>query len=326
MRAGVRRLQAANAGGAGLGDQLAFPARALGAAALAALVVGGMLDVGLLGTHDAPTARTAGSTALSRASRLGLPASAAGPVSQALGAGDPAYLIHRSGGVLTASSRSQHLHTTFTTGGVSVGVGGARVALRVRALGYGSALAAVAAAAPRAGGNRVVYSHPGLSEWYANGPLGLEQGFTIEHAPSERTAGPLTLSIALSGNVRASLAGGGRGVTLSHGGERVLGYGGLSATDAGGRSLRSWMALSGGRLLLRVDAAHAHYPVRIDPLIETTELTAEDGGAGDYLGGSVAVSGNTIVAGAPTHKVGSNPNQGELYVFEEHGSGWKQTA
>jgi hypothetical protein len=73
MRAGVRRLQAANAGGAGLGDQLAFPARALGAAALAALVVGGMLDVGLLGTHDAPTARTAGSTALSRASRLGLP-------------------------------------------------------------------------------------------------------------------------------------------------------------------------------------------------------------------------------------------------------------
>jgi hypothetical protein len=326
MRAGVRWLQTANAGGTALGEQLAFPVRALAAAALAALVVGAMLDAGLVGGRETVTAPSAGIRALSRASRLGLPAAAAGPVSQALGADDPAYLVHGSGDVLTASSRSQHLHTTFTTGGVSVGVGGAHVGLRVRALGDGSALAPVAATAPRAAGNRVVYARAGLSEWYANGPFGLEQGFTIAHAPTGRTAGPLTLSIALSGNVRASLARGGRSVTLSHDGERVLGYGGLSATDARGRSLRSWMALSGGRLLLRVDAAHAHYPVRIDPLIETTELTAEDGATGDYLGGSVAVSGNMIVAGAPTRKVGSNPNQGELYVFEEQGSGWKQTA
>jgi hypothetical protein len=326
MRADVRRLQTANVGGAPLRDHLAFPVRALAAAALAALVVGAMLHAGLVGGRAAVTTRSAGATALSRASRLGLPAAAAGPISQALGASDPAYLVHGSGDVLTASNRSQHLHTTFTPSGVSVSAGGARVGLGVRGLGYGSALAPLAAATPRAVGNRVSYPRPGLVEWYANGPLGLEQGFTIEHAPSGRTAGPLTLSIALSGNVRASLARDGRSVTLSRDGTPVLDYGDLAATDARGRSLRSWLALGDGRLLLHVDAAQARYPVRIDPLIETTELTAEDGGADDYLGGSVAVSGNTIVAGAPTHKVGSNPNQGELYVFEEQGSGWKQTA
>jgi hypothetical protein len=49
MRAGVRWLQTANAGGTALGEQLAFPVRALAAAALAALVVGAMLDAGLVG-------------------------------------------------------------------------------------------------------------------------------------------------------------------------------------------------------------------------------------------------------------------------------------
>ena len=36
--------------------------------------------------------------------------------------------------------------------------------------------------------NRVTYAHPGLSEWYVNGPLGLEQGFTIPRAPAAGTA------------------------------------------------------------------------------------------------------------------------------------------
>ena len=197
MRAGARRLQAANAGGAGLRDQLAFSVRALAAAALAAVVVSGMLHGGLVGGRAAMTPPSAGAGALSRASRLELPAAAAGPVSRALGAGDSAYLVRRSGGALTASNPIQHLHTTFTTGGVSVDAGAAQVGLRVRAFGYGSTLAPVAAATPRATGDRVLYSRAGLGEWYANGPLGLEQGFTIEHAPNGRTAAPLTLSIAL---------------------------------------------------------------------------------------------------------------------------------
>jgi hypothetical protein len=48
---------------------------------------------------------------------------------------------------------------------------------------------------------------------------------------------------------------------------------------------------------------------------QTAELTASGGAVGDDLGSSVAVSGDTIVAGAPDHKVGGNVAQGAAYVF-----------
>jgi hypothetical protein len=48
---------------------------------------------------------------------------------------------------------------------------------------------------------------------------------------------------------------------------------------------------------------------------ETAQLTANDFGVSDYLGWSVAVSGNTVVAGAPNHQVGANGEQGAAYVF-----------
>jgi hypothetical protein len=49
---------------------------------------------------------------------------------------------------------------------------------------------------------------------------------------------------------------------------------------------------------------------------DTAELTASNGGANDYLGDSVAVSGPTIVAGARQHKGGSNTKDfGAAYVF-----------
>jgi hypothetical protein len=48
---------------------------------------------------------------------------------------------------------------------------------------------------------------------------------------------------------------------------------------------------------------------------QTAELTASDGGAEDAVGSAVAVSGNTIVAGAPNHRVGANAEQGATYAF-----------
>src|SRR5205807_833104 len=46
--------------------------------------------------------------------------------------------------------------------------------------------------------------------------------------------------------------------------------------------------------------------------------TASDGANGDALGGSVAISGSTIVAGAP--------DKGTLYVFSDSSGVWRQTA
>jgi hypothetical protein len=55
---------------------------------------------------------------------------------------------------------------------------------------------------------------------------------------------------------------------------------------------------------------------------QSAKLTASNGGAGDNLGWAVAVSGNTIVAGAPRHEVGAHAKQGAAYVFRMPASGW----
>ena len=49
----------------------------------------------------------------------------------------------------------------------------------------------------------------------------------------------------------------------------------------------------------------------------STILRAMDGAAGDNLGRSVAISGDTILAGAPNRKVANNPDQGAVYVFDK---------
>ncbi|PYX43775.1 MAG: hypothetical protein DMG79_21750 [Acidobacteria bacterium] len=54
---------------------------------------------------------------------------------------------------------------------------------------------------------------------------------------------------------------------------------------------------------------------------QAAELTASDGGLLSYLGGSVAVRGNTVVAGS----IGQNNFQGAAYVFVEPASGWSTT-
>jgi hypothetical protein len=60
---------------------------------------------------------------------------------------------------------------------------------------------------------------------------------------------------------------------------------------------------------------------------QVAELTASDAGDGDHLGYySIAMQGKTIIAGAPSHEVGSVAGQGAVYVFEEPPSGWHTTS
>ena len=258
--------------------------------------------------------------------RLGwgsVPVAARGPVAAGLGAVDPAYRVRGMARGLAAISPGQGWHARFGAGGVTVGSGGLSFGLRLSAMGYGRSLWRVAAVAPEARGNRVSYGRAQVTEWYANGPLGLEQGFVVVRPPAGAT-GPLTLSMALSGDLRASLAGSGRALTLERAGHPVLAYGDLAAFDARGQTMRSWLELHNGRLEIRVDTRRAAYPVRIDPFIQKAELTASDGATPDELGTSVAVSadGSTVVAGAPLAKVGGNAQQGAAYVFVRPAGGW----
>jgi hypothetical protein len=58
---------------------------------------------------------------------------------------------------------------------------------------------------------------------------------------------------------------------------------------------------------------------------ENAMLTASDGVAGDGLGWSVAVNGDTIVGGAVNATVNGNQGQGALYVFENLSENWSST-
>jgi hypothetical protein len=62
------------------------------------------------------------------------------------------------------------------------------------------------------------------------------------------------------------------------------------------------------------------------PQHESAKLTASDGTAGDQLGFSAAVSGNTVVAGAYHLTVTGNAQQGAGYVFVAPAGGWTGTA
>jgi hypothetical protein len=252
-----------------------------------------------------------------------VPVAAWGPVSGALGRDDPSYRAAGAGAGFVARNPRQRLRAEFSRAGVSVRSGQALLGLRLRGYGYGygGSLRGVAAVAPTASGNRVRYRHGPLSEWYANGPLGLEQGFTLTARPAGRRVGPLTLALALSGNARGVLSRDLRAVTFSHRGSS-LSYRGLVATDARGRTLPAWLQLRRRELLLRVNDAGARYPLRIDPFFQQAKLTASDGAAGDGLGESVAVQGDTIVAGAPQATINGNSGQGAAYVFVKPKGGW----
>jgi len=217
----------------------------------------------------------------------------------------------------------QKLATRFTRQGVEVHGVRARWALSFHGHGYGEAIHLAPAVSPRATLNRVEYRRGGLTEWYVHGPAGLEQGFTIDQPPSRQNGRPLTLQFAISGNLEVKPQPDKTGLQLSdRGGQTRWLYTGLSAQDATGRELPSWLEVSGKRLSLYVNDSAAVYPVVVDPIVQLAELTAASGTASAFWGYSVSISGNTVVVGSPNADVGSNLDQGAVYVFVKPANGW----
>jgi hypothetical protein len=296
----------------------------LAVTALLLVVLGAALATNLTGGRSTSSLAVR-SHRLSRQGIQSLPLAAQGPVSTVLGAEGKAYRISRSEGGFRASSPTQHLSASFTNSGVSVVSGTTHLGLSLRAVGYGSSLTPLARVPPQAHANRVTYAHRSLSEWYTNGPLGLEQGFTIPRPLTGRPTGALTLAMALSGDVRARVTRGDQSVTVSHAGGPYLRYGGLVATDARGRALPARVEIVGTRLLLRVDDRGARYPLRIDPFVQQGgKLTGSGAITNPYLafGDSVALSsdGNTALIGGPE----DNASVGAAWVFTRSGSTWTQ--
>lgn len=104
-----------------------------------------------------------------------------------------------------------------------------------------------------------------------------------------------------------------------------------ASTGAANDNFGFFVALSGDTALIGANGANGHEGAAY--VFTRTgsswsqqggALTASDGAAGDQFGFSVALSGETAMVAAITHKVGVNAEQGAVYVFTHAGGSWSQ--
>ncbi|MPZ16418.1 MAG: hypothetical protein GEV06_00675 [Luteitalea sp.] len=242
-----------------------------------------------------------------------LPVAAQASISAALGRDDEQYHAETASGSVTLTNHDHQITTVFTRDGVTIQRrDAAPIGMALTTIGVGETLAPVTPATPVAATNRVEYVRGPLTEWYVNGPVGLEQGFTLDARPAQAD-GPLTLAMTLTGPGTPRLDGETNVVTWQDG----LSYGGLFAVDAEGRELPASLALDGRTLRIEVDDEAAVYPIVIDPWLQQAKLTV--GGPADAgVGTSVAVSGDTALVGAPRADT--------VYVFTRSGTVWSEEA
>jgi FG-GAP repeat len=249
--------------------------------------------------------------------RSTLPAPVGALVSAVLGRDDPRYGARsRPGAGITSANPRHELTASFTPDGIGVATPAGSLTLSLEAVARGEVVHRLVPARPTSRTNRVEYRRGSLSEWYVNGPLGLEQGFTLAAPPAPRSAGLLALQLHLGGTLAARLVG--SDVVFTRDGAPVVRYGGLAAWDATGRPLASSLTLHGRRLVLGVDDRGARYPITVDPFLERATLRSSTGATADELGTSVAGTGDTIVVGA----VGEAGQRGAAYVFVKPSAGW----
>lgn len=256
---------------------------------------------------------------------VSLPVSLAPTVSARIGASERGFWPVRHGASLLA--RGGGIRDTFTSAGVLLRDGNKdTLALSLAAVGRGGHLDPVGAVAPTGAANEVRYHHESISEFFRNGPYGLEQGFIVRHRPQAGTRA-LVLALRVGGPMVPEQIGS-EIIFRAHPGATALRYGQLSAIDATGRRLPAHMQVSKGTIQLLIDDRHARYPLRIDPFIQQGEKLTGSGeiGKSDF-GDSVALSsdGDTALIGAP----GSGrpfSNEGQVWVYTRSGSTWIQQA
>jgi len=257
-----------------------------------------------------PTASVAAGTPVAR-----IPAALLPQMNTDLAADDPAYAIASLAGApatLRAADSSLRTTATFTSAGITIaGRGGASWHLRLAAVGDGALTAPVVETAPVADGTRVTYRHGDLTEWYVNGPVGIEQGFTLATPPARSDTVAIALDVT---GAQPTLTG--DAVLLTLPGGETQRYEGLAATDARGQSLPARLTVVDDTIRIIVTTAGATWPVTVDPFVQTNVFAANDAVSADGLGSSVAVdtAGDVVVAAAQ-HKTISGRVVGEVYIW-----------
>ncbi|MBK9217732.1 MAG: FG-GAP repeat protein [Uliginosibacterium sp.] len=120
-------------------------------------------------------------------------------------------------------------------------------------------------------------------------------------------------------------------------GRPVLAYDGLKVFDAFGAQLPARLLVTDDRLQFVIDDRTAVYPITIDPTAQRAYIKASNTGTEDIFGYAVAISGDTMVVGAPSERSASTGVDGDqtddsatyagaAYVFVRRAGVWTQEA
>lgn len=252
-----------------------------------------------------------------------LPAEAQSKISATLGLDTPEYHVRNTHDGYEAENPRQGIRSYFNCSRVETRISRNNWRIALRSYGYGDTNTVYPPQTPpRSNGNRVEYDRGLIKEWYVNGPLGLEQGFTLLSRPTGKANGQrLRIALDFSGNL----------VPVQHenslslapaDGHPVLVYGAPFAWDTKHKLLETSITLKKNEILLEVDDSAAEYPLTVDPTIQNFTFKASDGVPRDGLGISVAIDGNTVVVGAYASTYNNSPGPGAAYVFVRPSSGW----
>jgi len=204
-------------------------------------------------------------------------------------------------------------------------VGSWQWGLELRSYGFPGHEQAVVGQPPMiATGGRVAYDWDAtLQEWFLNDTHGLEHGFTLHTQPAG-AGDKLRVNLTVRGNLSPELQADGRGLRFvdAHG-ATMLTYADLAVRDADGRILPARFEAAVEGVCLAVEEHGARYPLTIDPLAQQAYLKASNPDPSDEFGLTVAVSGDTVVVGAPfeasavaTDPIDNHcPSAGAAYVF-----------
>lgn len=243
-----------------------------------------------------------------------------------------------------ASNPSQKWETRFDGAGFLTQPenGDWRWGLELRSYGFpGHQQIATKAGAMKARGQRLTYERgTSLSEWFVNDSSGLEHGFTLTKRPNgpEKNHAPLQFTFSVAGNLRPVIASGGSEVRfIDERGTAILTYNKLVVSDADGRTLPAHFFAAPEGLSLTIDDSSARYPIVVDPIAQQAYIKASNTNANDLFGSWIAISGDTVVVGAPSESSAatgvngnqnsnSAPNAGAAYVFVRNGTTWTQQA
>ena len=232
----------------------------------------------------------------------------------------PAYQLRETDQGFALYNPSHDLKIFFAPEGPQITSSNKHWGISMTGIGYGDSVQPVSKAQLINDKGKMIYSRGDVSEWYLNSLWGVEQGFTVRKPPLGNRNNSLVVELALLGELHPGLNS--NSLILSDdSGKSIIEYTGLQVVDAAGKLLPSRLALSGRTLSILVDDGNANYPVTIDPWLQASKLTAIIPSENDNLGYSVAISGDTVVVGAP-HDAGVVANSGTAYVFVKPAGGW----